>query len=86
MSDSKGRLELAYYLNLTLSLGFTVSATIAIGGVGGYFVDKYLCGQVGLFFILGLVLGVVAAFYQAFCRIMSKEFPEDQPSSSTEDV
>lgn len=75
MDEQQDQKEWLYYLNLAFSLGFTISFTIAAGGALGYGFDKWLLGQsVGFGFVCGLLLGVVAGFYQAYRLIMRKGF------------
>lgn len=45
-----------------MGVGWYVAASVVIGIVGGYWVDRWL-GTTPLFIIVGVVLGTTVAFY-----------------------
>ena len=66
--------EFIYYLNLVFSLSWTIVGCIAAGGIIGFFIDKYFLHKIGLFFIIGLLLGIIAGFFNAYRMILKKDF------------
>jgi F0F1-type ATP synthase assembly protein I len=52
----------------TLGVGFFVSASIILGVVGGRWLDGKLNSE-PLFLIIGLILGVVVAFYGVYIML-----------------
>jgi F0F1-type ATP synthase assembly protein I len=52
----------------TLGVGFFVSGSIILGVVGGRWVDGRLNSE-PLFLIIGLILGIVVAFYGVYTML-----------------
>ncbi len=73
--------ELAFYSNLVFQLGITIVGCITVGGGIGFFLDRLLFKKIGLFFIVGLVLGVLSGFVTIYRMILKKEPPREDDAT-----
>ncbi len=75
--------ELFYYTNLVFNLSLTILFCIGLGGALGFFADKFILKKIGIFFIIGLILGVAAGFFNAYKMILRKDFFPDNNNDDT---
>lgn len=69
MSSKNRWIKQIRYINLALSFGITMTLTILLAIYGGLWLDRRL-GSTPLFLILGILLGVGAAFYSLLREIL----------------
>ena len=73
--DKKPPLTMLEALGTLAGLGFTIAVPIALFTIGGYYLDGFTHTK-PLFFLLGLLLGLISGIYGAyslFSRVLKRE-------------